>query len=88
MKIDILIENALVLTMTGPGVGALPHGAVAISGNRIVAVGPAGEIMGSYRSKAERVIDGKGRVLMPGLIDGHIHTMLALFRGVAQDMQN
>lgn len=85
---DLLIEDALVLTMTGNGVGAVPGGFVAVSGNRIAAVGPMCELPASYRDRPSRVISAGGKVVLPGLIDGHIHTALSLFRGLAQDMDN
>ena len=54
---DILIEDALVLTMTGPGAGAVPHGFVAVSGNKIAAVGSMRDLPAAYRRTAERRID-------------------------------
>jgi imidazolonepropionase-like amidohydrolase len=53
-----------------PGAAVVPGQTVVIEGNRIQAVGPASE------TKAPRnatVIDGKGKWLIPGLIDGHVH---------------
>lgn len=88
MTARILIENALVLTMTGPGVGAVPGGVVAITGNRLAAVGPVEGVAPAFRPRADRVIDGRGKVVLPGLIDGHIHSPLALLRGLAQDMHH
>lgn len=39
MPVDILVRNGFILTMQGEGVGLIEDGAVAIEGNRIVAVG-------------------------------------------------
>ncbi|WP_078547820.1 amidohydrolase family protein [Litchfieldia alkalitelluris] len=86
MKVDHIISNAYVLTMEGNGVGMIENGAVAIKGNLIEAVGQTDEILKDF--KAERYIDGKGKAVLPGLIDAHIHTGMAIFRGVAQDMNN
>jgi 5-methylthioadenosine/S-adenosylhomocysteine deaminase len=86
VKVDILIENGHVLTMEGIGVGFIENGAVAIKGNKIIAVGTMAEIKRDYQ--ADRVIDATNKLIMPGLIDAHIHTGLAIFRGVAQDMSN
>lgn len=86
MKVDLLIENGHVLTMEGDGVGFIEHGAIAIKGNRIVAVGHREEV--GRNCRAERVIDATNKLIMPGLIDAHIHTGMAIFRGVAQDMSN
>src|SRR5439155_9117274 len=46
--------------------------AVAITGGRIVFVGPAGKAK-RYVGSATRVIDLKGRMVMPGIGDGHFH---------------
>lgn len=47
--------------------------AVLVRGNTIAAIG-AGAIPAN---PAATVIDGKGRTLMPGLIDAHVHMMMA-----------
>ncbi|MYM24247.1 amidohydrolase family protein [Duganella sp. FT135W] len=46
--------------------------AVAVRGNRIVAVGSDEEIQ-RYVGKGTRVIDLQGKTLLPGFIDGHVH---------------
>ena len=81
--IDRLIIHATLLTMTDEKGGLLPDGAVAIEGNRILAVGPTRELMERY--SARTVDDVAGKAVMPGLVDAHIHTSMALYRGVAQD---
>jgi 5-methylthioadenosine/S-adenosylhomocysteine deaminase len=86
MKVDLIIRNGLVMTMEGKGVGLIEDGAVAIKGNTIQAVGPTLDITRSF--SAEREIDAKDKLVMPGLIDAHIHTGLALLRGVAQDINH
>jgi predicted amidohydrolase YtcJ len=47
--------------------------AVAIGGGRFTAVGATAEVMQAYRGAATRVIDLRGRRVIPGLIDSHIH---------------
>lgn len=80
-----LIKNGFLLTMTGEGVGSIVNGAVALEGQDIVAVGKTDEIIKEY-SGAENVIDAKGKAVLPGFVDGHIHTGLSLARGLAQDV--
>ena len=80
-----LIKNGFLLTMTGEGVGSIVDGAVAVEGQDIVAVGKTDEIIKEY-SGAENVIDAKGKAVLPGFVDGHIHTGLSLARGLAQDV--
>ncbi len=81
--IDILIANGDVFSMAGDGVGYVENGAVAIDGNRIVAVGPSPELAAKYQ--ARRTIDASMKAVLPGLIDGHLHTVIAILRGLGQD---
>lgn len=68
---DLLIRDALVID--GTGAPARPAD-VAIQGDRIAAVEPAG----SMSRAAGRVIDAAGRVLSPGFIDMHAHSDLQI----------
>lgn len=86
MKADFIIAHAFVMTMEGKGVGMVENGAIAVKGNTILAVGPSDEILSAYQ--ADRFINGTGKLVMPGLIDAHIHTGLSIFRGMAQDMSH
>ncbi|OIJ11664.1 amidohydrolase [Anaerobacillus arseniciselenatis] len=86
MNVNLLIKNAFVMTMEGKGVGMIENGAVAINGNMIEAVGGTEELTARY--SADRVIDAKNKLVMPGLIDSHIHTGLSIVRGVSQDMNH
>ncbi|GAB4346637.1 MAG: amidohydrolase [Candidatus Abyssubacteria bacterium] len=81
--IDILITHGDVFTMAGDGVGYIRDGAVAIQGNRIVEVGPTAELGRKHQSK--RIIDATTKAVLPGLIDGHLHTVIAILRGLGQD---
>ena len=46
--------------------------AVAVAGNRILAVGPAAEVM-AHRGPETRVVEVPGKFVTPGLIDNHTH---------------
>ena len=68
-KADLIIENAKVLTMNAQ----VPRAeAVAISGNRILAVGNREDIAGMAAPGARR-IDAQGKTVMPGLVEAHLH---------------
>ena len=66
---DLLLVNADVVTVDP----ALPHAAaVAIQGDRILAVGAA-EDVSQYRGDETEVIDLHGQMVIPGFIEGHGH---------------
>ncbi|KKM11498.1 N-ethylammeline chlorohydrolase [Clostridiales bacterium PH28_bin88] len=75
---SILIKNATVVTMDRDR--RILQGNVYIENDKIVAVGDAGY-------QAEKVIDGSGQALIPGLIQPHIHLCQTLFRGQADDLE-
>jgi imidazolonepropionase-like amidohydrolase len=62
---DILFRNVHVFDGVGPERSGPTN--VLVRGNLIHAIGPALDAPGA------RVIDGRGRTLMPGLIDVHVH---------------
>jgi 5-methylthioadenosine/S-adenosylhomocysteine deaminase len=72
-----LIADALVLTMDDE-LGTLPRGDVLIDGSRIEAVG-----VDLPRDGVAEVVDGRDRILMPGLVDTHRHMWAAMLRGCA-----
>jgi 5-methylthioadenosine/S-adenosylhomocysteine deaminase len=94
--INTLIAHGHLFTMQGAGVGYIADGAVAIRGTRIVAVGPTAELRDRFQP--DETIDAGDCAagdcaagdcaVLPGLIDAHMHTHLALARGVAQDIQH
>lgn len=47
--------------------------AVAVGQGKILATGSTADIERDYRGTATRVVDLRGRTVIPGLIDGHIH---------------
>ena len=66
----IALTGARILTMTGGGAGTIENGTIVITGDRIVAVGPASEV--AIPAGAKR-IDAAGKTIMPGLVDAHAH---------------
>src|SRR5215207_4995842 len=83
-KVDTLFTNALILTMDEK-LTQYSAGAVAVSGDSIVAVGPEDEIKQEY--SAQETIDCQGKVLMPGLVNAHTHVPMTLLRGLADDLR-
>jgi 5-methylthioadenosine/S-adenosylhomocysteine deaminase len=83
---DILVLHAHLFTMQGEGAGYISDGAVAVRGNELAAVGPSHRLSADFQ--AEKTIDATGCAVLPGLVDAHIHTSLAVLRGVAQDVNH
>jgi 5-methylthioadenosine/S-adenosylhomocysteine deaminase len=82
-KVDLLVTRGTVVTMDGQR-RVIEDGAVAMRGDLIVAVGPRAEI--ENRFEAAQTIDAHGALVLPGLINGHAHAAMSLFRGLADDL--
>ncbi len=80
--VDILIAGGIVVTMD-PHRRVIANGAVAIEAGSIVAVGERESI--EARCCPREHIDATGRTVVPGLINGHAHLPMTLFRGLADD---
>lgn len=83
-SVDILITGGTVVTMD-PTRRVLEDGAVAITADRIVAVGPSADL--AKRFKARETIDAHRKIVMPGLIDGHGHAGHALVKSLGMDTE-
>ncbi len=81
---DTLFINAHILTMDQE-YHQYPKGAIAVIKNSIAAVGDQREIEEKYQST--QVIDCKGKILIPGLINAHTHAPMTLLRGLADDLR-
>jgi len=79
---SLLIKNGYILTLN-PQRQILRDGAIYIENEKIVEVGKTEDLK---THKAERVIDAKNKIVMPGLIDTHVHLAQALIRGCADDV--
>ena len=62
MTVDIVIKNGLLVLPSG-----ITEGSVVVDGGRIVGVVRSGE------PSADRVIDAAGKVVLPGMVDMHVH---------------
>jgi 5-methylthioadenosine/S-adenosylhomocysteine deaminase len=80
---DLLLINGIVLTLDRSDQRFDPGG-VAIRNEEIVAVGPAETIRAVFQ--ASKTLDVTGCVVLPGLINGHTHAAMTIFRGLADDL--
>src|SRR5918997_811617 len=76
MAYKTLLTGATVITMDG-ALGDLESGDVLIEGDRIAAVAPRVD------ADADETIDVAGAIVMPGMIDCHVHLWQTPVRGVA-----
>ena len=72
----ILIRGATIVTMDDAS-GDLPRGDLLVEGDRIAA------IASSVPAVDAEVVDGHGRIVIPGLINAHLHTWQTALRGAA-----
>ena len=81
---DLIVSARYVVTMSAQR-RVIDNGAVAIRGQRIVAVGTRAEIDRDWQ--AARRIDHPNGLLAPGLVNTHTHAAMSLFRGIADDLK-
>jgi 5-methylthioadenosine/S-adenosylhomocysteine deaminase len=81
--VDMIVSGGIVVTMDGART-ILHDGSVAIKGDAIVAVGPRAEIESKYTGV--QTMDARGRLVLPGFINGHTHVPMTLFRGLHDDV--
>ncbi len=63
--------------------GVRDDAALAVDNDRIAAIGPSDQILAAYRNA--EVYDGRGKALVPGLINCHAHLAATLERGFNED---
>lgn len=79
---DLVVRAKTIVTMDASR-RVIADGALAIRGERIVAVGTRQEIEAGF--EALRVLDYPEGILIPGLLNTHTHAPMSLFRGLADD---
>lgn len=74
---DLIIKGGHVITMNGT---VIDDGIVVVDSGIVTYVGK------NITEKADKVIDAKGCVVMPGLVNGHTHVSMTLFRDFAKNL--
>ena len=74
---DLIIKGGIVLTLDG---AVIDNGTVVVDNGLINYVG------NTTKQEAEKVIDARGSLVMPGLINSHTHVPMTLFRGIAEGL--
>lgn len=81
-EVDLIIGNATVITCN-PSQPVVPGGAVAVSGDRVVQVGPLEQLRELW--PGAEFEDVGGRLIMPGMTCSHMHLYSTFARGIALD---
>ncbi len=82
-RVDMLVLNGTLVTMDQDH-RVIADAAIAIDRGRIVAVGSHRDLARLYT--AAQTVDAAGKVIIPGMINGHTHIPMTLFRGLADDL--
>ena len=82
-KVDLLINGGTIVTMDGDRL-ILEDGAVVVKGDVISAIGFRTDLEKKYI--ADQTIDARGKLVLPGFINGHTHVPMTLFRGLHDDV--
>jgi 5-methylthioadenosine/S-adenosylhomocysteine deaminase len=80
-RLDLLLAGGRILTLDKGGTDLDP-GRVGVFQGEIVLVEPDD----GPRPPARQIIDASGRLVMPGLVNTHLHAPMTLFRGLADDL--
>ena len=78
----LLIGNGKVITRDEVR-PIIDNGCIAVEGNKIVEIGLTKDLKEKYN--AARFMDAKGRLIMPGFINTHMHYYSTFARGMAND---
>ncbi len=82
LRADVVIRKCTLLTMSDRGV--IRQGLIAIKDGSIIYVGRE---VKAPSFEADKIIDGSGKIAMPGLINCHTHAAMSLFRSIAEDKE-
>jgi putative selenium metabolism protein SsnA len=75
----LLIEGGTIVTFGG-ACRVLEGQALLVEGDRIARIAPSAEIEGPF----DRVLSARGKVVLPGLVNAHMHTYSTLVRGLGR----
>ena len=82
-SVDLLISGGTIVTMNAKR-EVIDDGAIAIKNGKIELVGKRTDVLTQVLPK--RTINAAGKIIIPGLINGHTHVPMTLFRGIADDL--
>ena len=81
---DLIIKGGMIVTMVEDQ-GPIMEGNIFVTDGRITDIRGESETDNIHGSHAE-IINAEDAIIMPGLINGHTHAAMTLFRGLADDL--
>jgi len=89
VNFDLLVTNARIVTMD-PDRRILEDAVIAVKGDTITFVGKLEDLRAEIGLKwgitSTKTIDARGKLVVPGFINGHTHAAMTLFRGLRDDV--
>ncbi len=79
---DLLIKNGIIVTVDKVNT-IIDTGFIAVKDQQIACIDKSEEV---HKFSADKIIDAENGIIMPGLVNTHCHSPMALFRGLADDM--
>lgn len=80
----MLYTKATIITVNATR-DIIQDGAILVRGNKIAAIGKTEELLQQHPN--EDITELEGRIIIPGLINAHMHTAQTLLRGAADDLE-
>ncbi len=85
VSFDLLVTGATIVSMDA-GRHVIENGFLAVRGDQIVAIGQDAALHYPKGIVAKAHIDASGKLIIPGLINGHTHIPMTLMRGLKDDV--
>jgi 5-methylthioadenosine/S-adenosylhomocysteine deaminase len=87
VNFDLLVTNATIVTLD-PDRRVIEDGVIGVNGDAISFVGTTAQLQSQTIKgrTAKETINAKGRLIIPGLINGHTHIPMVLLRGLVDDV--
>ena len=85
VSVDLLITGGTIVTMDGDR-RILENGYIVVSGDTIRMIGSGYPFVGKGTIIAKQTVDAKGKLILPGFINGHTHVPMTLLRGLHDDV--
>lgn len=74
----MLFTHAIIITINASR-DIIEDGAIFVQGSKIAAIGKSTQLLADYPDEA--ITDLEGRIIIPGLVNTHMHTAQTLLRG-------